>query len=541
MNKAITIFYVLLAFSGTAQNKYLITFKDKANSIYSIERPSEFLSPRSISRRAKQEIKLNQQDIPVNPEYLSLLRNEGAKVLYSTKWLNGAVIEIASEDLRKILSLDFVSGMEGVYTNGLEGPNLRKSSKNNTKSYGSAVFDAGSAQNQLEMLDADKMQARGFNGKDILIGVFDSGFSNAISLDVFSKLYDEQRVIETYDFVNQRSNVYNAHYHGTHVLSCIAADLDGQMIGTAPGAEFLLYITENVSSETRMEEVNWLIAAERADSIGVDIITTSLGYSDFDGTEQDYTYASLDGNTALITRAADWAAAKGIIVVASAGNEGNGSWKYVTSPADADSIISVGAVNALEEYVSFSSIGPTPNSRIKPEVAAKGAGTTLGSPSNSITSGNGTSYAAPLIAGLMAGLKQAFPDLTAMELREILLESGSQAQQPDNLIGYGIPSFERAFEMANLKQLLNNTTEKLLVFPNPAESDKNIKILVTEEEAGSSFETSLTNLNGKLMYQESFKRNFFEIPLNQEVLPSGVYILKVWNENFSETKKVFIE
>ncbi len=541
MQKALLLFILLGCSSlAAAQNRYFVLFQDKAGSNFSLEKPSEYLSSRAIERRNKQNISISTNDLPVNQSYLKVLKEGGAEVLFTSKWLNGAVIEIDKNDLNTVLEYDFVKGLEGEYSNGLEGPNARR--KPNTKDYSYPVFsDAGASTDQLQMLGADVMQNQGFTGKGVLIGVFDSGFPNAPNLDVFQNLFNENRVVETYDFVNQEENVFNDHYHGTHVLSCIAADLEGKMKGTAPGASFLLYTTENVFSETRMEEVNWLIAAERADSIGVDIISTSLGYSNFDGKEQDYTYSTLDGNTALITRAADLAASKGILVIASAGNEGNEPWKFITPPSDADSIISVAAVNSDGQYAAFSSLGPSVDGRIKPEVAAKGVATTIASPNNLIGAGNGTSYAAPLITGLAAGLRQAFPDLTAMELRDIILKSGSQAGQPDDKLGYGIPNFLRAYEMANIQSLISSTDENILVFPNPAENSDFIKVLIVNEELGNSFEVSLSNLSGQELYRETFKRNYFELPLQQEVRPTGTYLLKIWNENFSETKRIFIE
>lgn len=540
MKKALLLSFVCWSSLATAQNKYFVLFKDKTGTQFSIEQPTEFLSARAIERRAKQNISISNNDLPVSSTYLHQMKNDGIQVLYTSKWLNGAIIEINKNDLNTVLAYDFVKGLEGEYSNGLEGPNARR--KSNIKEFTSPLpFDAGASADQLQMLGADIMQNQGFTGEGVLIGVFDSGFPNAPNLDVFQNLFSDKRVIETYDFVNRETNVFNDHYHGTHVLSCIAADLDGQMKGTAPGASFLLYTTENVSSETRMEEVNWLMAAERADSIGVDIISTSLGYSNFDGSEQDYTYSTLNGNTAIITRAADLAASKGILVIASAGNEGNDPWKFITPPADADSIISVAAVSSDGQYAAFSSIGPSADGRIKPEVAAKGIATTIASPNNLIGAGNGTSYAAPLIAGLAAGLRQAFPDLTAMELRKIILESGSQAGAPDEKLGYGIPNFLRAYEIANIQSLISTTDENILVFPNPAEKNGNIKVLIANDQLGSNFEVSLSNPAGQEVYREVFKRNYFELPLSQEVYPTGIYILKIWNDNYSETKRIFIE
>lgn len=538
MRKLFTLLLICTAGVSFGQNKYLVLFKDKTGSLYSVEKPEAFLSRRAIDRRNAQQIKITEQDLPVSSAYLEALQERNINVLYTSRWLNAVLVDVPESRLEEISALGFVKSIDGLFSHGLGGPNSRKGTKS-LQDFSS--FDAGSAQNQLEMLGADVMQTQGYTGKGVLIGLLDSGFSNANNLDVFKQLFEENRVLETYNFVSNNISVYNAHSHGTSVLSCIAANLSGEMIGTAPEASFVLYVTEDVRSETRLEEVNWLIAAERADSIGVDIIGSSLGYSDFEGTEQDYSYEDLDGNTALISRAADWAASKGILVVVSAGNEGNKAWKYITAPADADSVISVAAVDGNQNYASFSSIGPSADNQIKPEVAAKGLSTTVASPGNFVGFSNGTSFAAPLITGLVAGLKQAFPDLTAMELRQILLESGSQYSEPDNLLGYGIPNFSRAYEMANLKKLKNSTDKPVLVFPNPSGKNEKLSVLITKEDLGNTFQVTLHSTNGILYYSGEFKRPYFDLPLTKSQLPTGIYILRIQNELLNTTERVFIE
>jgi serine protease AprX len=543
MKKFIIILLLLQSTLTKGQFRYLVVFQDKAKSPYSIGNPQAFLSSKSIERRIKQNIPVTEHDLPVNPSYINSLKEMGITVEYTSKWLNAALIKTSKEKLKNVLTMSFVKGLEGNFENGLESPKTRVQggSAGNKSMPEGPLVDPGSSFNQLSMLGADVMHAKGFTGKGILIGLLDSGFSNADKLDVFRSLFAEKRVVETYNFVDNDPSVYDAHSHGTSVLSCIAASLDGQMLGTAPEASFVLYVTENVSYETRMEEANWLFGAERADSVGVDIVGSSLGYSDFQGTEQDYSYADMNGNTALVTRAADWLTSKGVLVVVSAGNEGNNGWKYITAPADGGSVIAVGAVDANLNYVNFSSVGPSPDGRTKPDVAAKGASTTVATPSNFVGTSNGTSFAAPLITGLVAGLRQAFPDFTGMEIRDILLKSGTQANKPDNLLGYGIPNFVRAFDMATLQQLINSTDKNLIVFPNPAEKDGNIKVLVTKEELGSEFNASITDAKGVVIYSEVFKRSFFELNVNQNDLATGLYVLKIWNDKFSQTERLLIE
>ncbi|AWV98413.1 S8 family peptidase [Arcticibacterium luteifluviistationis] len=542
MNKIICLLLLFQSSFLFAQNKYLVVFNDKANSPYSIEQPQDYLSQKAIERREKQGINVTEQDLPVNPAYIQALINADAPVKFTSKWLNAALIDIPETKLAEVLALPFVKGLEGDFPTGLENPAFRKRSNNSgNKSIGTVTIDPGTSLNQLEMLGADQMHAQGFTGKGVLIGLLDSGYLNADDLDVFEALFAENRVVETYNFVNTNLSVYDAHSHGTSVLSCIASSLDGQLLGTAPDASFVLYVTENVNSETKMEEANWLFAAERADSVGVDVVGSSLGYADFEGSEQDYSYQDLDGNTALITRAADWLTSKGVIVVVSAGNEGNKAWKYITAPADGDSVIAVGAVDSQLDYVNFSSVGPSSDGQIKPDVAAKGGSTTVATPSNFVGMSNGTSFAAPLITGLVAGIREAFPDLTAMQIREILLESGTQASQPDNFLGYGIPNFERAQYLASIKQLLNGNEKDIIVFPNPTESTRKVKVLVAKDEYGTEFNVTLTNTHGVEVYKDSFKSKLFELAITPNDLPAGLYILKVYNENFSSTERIMMD
>jgi hypothetical protein len=447
------------------------------------------------------------------------------------------LIDASQTGLNKVLALPFSNGLEGAGDVRV-AINSRKS---NINFYEQLIdIDPGTSRNQLEMLGIDQMHKENFTGKGVLIGILDSGFSNADKLDVFKDIFAEKRVLDTYDFVNRETNVYNDHSHGTNVWSCIGSKLDGKLLGTAPDASFALFKTEDVFSETRLEEANWLFAAERADSLGVDVINTSLGYTTFDNSRQNYSYQDLDGDKALITRAADWAASKGIIVVVSAGNSGNDSWKYIGTPADADSVISVGAVDSDENYASFSSLGPRVDGMVKPEVSAKGLRTTLSTDQNSVVLGNGTSFAAPLIAGMMANFVQAFPSLSAMELRDILIQSGSVYGNPNEKLGHGIPNYLRAKDIANIQNLIKSTDKDVLVFPNPSVPDEGVKVLVIPDNVGGSFEAAVYDMTGKEIFHETFNSKLFQVKVSASNTPTGVYILKVWNENFNYSEKILV-
>ena len=541
----LVILTIALHFQALSQNQYFVLFKDKANSTYSVSRPKEFLSDRSIKRRTNQNIAVTERDLPPNLSYLAEIAKTGAKVLYKSRWINGALIQTDALTLDKILKLTFVRGLEG------KGDirNTRQSTDNQVfitkdKFGNEGISDNGLSQTQLAMLGADKMHQKGFHGEGMLIGVLDSGFLNANQLSFFKDLFSEKRVIGTWDFVNNEVNVYNDHNHGTNVLSCMAAFEDSRIVGTAYKANYLLLTTEDVSSETKREEANWLFGAEMADSVGVDVINTSLGYNLFDNAAQNYKYSDMNGDRALATRAADWAAQTGILVVASAGNEGTSAWKYVGTPADADSIIAVGAVSSNRVIASFSSYGPSADGRIKPELSAQGAGTVIGNTNSSVGTSNGTSFSSPLMAGFVASFWQAFPKLTNMQVREYLIRSASQYENPNDRVGYGIPNFDKAYEIAELESLiaeLKKTGKEVAVFPNPFSDPQGVKVWVLKDDAGQNFEFSLVDIAGKPVWSFSTKEKKITLPIFKDDLAQAVYILKVTSENLNFSTKIVKE
>lgn len=540
MTKIIGVVWLIFVFySGFAQQRdYFILFKDKAASSYNIERPQEFLSERAISRRLLQRINIEQQDLPVNQSYIEQVQAL-SPVRYQSKWLNGVVVRTNQTVIEQIRSLPFVTGIlwDGDLKNAATSRVNPEVLARNYKFEQAQPADFGLSNVQNTMLGIDKMHEAGFTGTGVLIGVFDSGFSNAQNLGILRNLFTETRVETTWDFVNDEPNVYNDHSHGTNVLSVMAANQPGQFVGTAPNANFALFTTEDVFSETRIEELYWLLAAEKADSLGVDIINSSLGYYSFDNPTQNYPKTALDGNTTLITKAADWAAAKGIIVVTSAGNEGRSAWENITAPADADSVIAVGAVTSNGEYVAFSSIGPSADGRVKPELAAMGLSTTVGRPNNSVGTSNGTSFSSPLVAGLAAGMRQAFPSLSAMQIRELLIKSGSQSDNPDSFLGYGIPNFERANELATFEQLLADSGETLFIYPNPVSPEFSLKAVINDADFSQPFTIQLFDSLGRLLSENSAETLRFSFSDEVQKLPAGMYIVKVVNQEKSITKR----
>ncbi|UTA69962.1 S8 family serine peptidase [Emticicia sp. 21SJ11W-3] len=527
-------------FSALAQNQYLVVFRDKANSTYSVNKPKEFLSERSIQRRAKQKIAVTERDLPPNTAYLAELSKAGAKVLYKSRWLNAALIETNTATLDKILKFSFVKGLEGA--GDIRNARLNTDAGVKTKKDKFAAertTDNGLSQTQLAMLGADKLHQRGFKGEGMLIGVLDAGFLNANNLTFFKDLYAENRVVGTYDFVANEKSVYEDDNHGTRVLSCMAAYEDGKIVGTAYKASYLLLRTEDTASETRREEANWLFGAEMADSVGVDVINSSLGYTTFDDPRQDYKRTDLNGDRALATRAADWAAQAGILVVTSAGNEGNDSWKYIGTPADADSVIAVGAVSASRVIASFSSYGPSADGRVKPELAAMGQSTLVGGANNTIVNSNGTSFASPLLAGFAASFWQAYPEFNNMQIRDFLIRSASQYESPDDRLGYGIPNFEKAAQLAELEQLIaviKKEGRDVAVFPNPFnEKTGAVKVWILKDNAGKNFEFNLVDMTGKVIWSMVTDQRYVTLPSDYW---QANYILKVKGENLNFSTRV---
>lgn len=546
MKKTLGIIGLLLAmFSGelvTAQtgNRYWIEFTDKNNSPYSLSSPSAYLSQRAIQRRQRQNIAIDSSDLPVNPAYLDSLISKGATIRHKSKWLNGATVEVPNTQvLTDILNLPFVKtsskngrvaynkpAMEEVKWLGRveTSPMMRIDRLTNA--------DYGVSYNQIRMHNGDVLHNLGYRGQGMRIAVFDAGFINVNTLACFDSIFAENRMVDTYDFVDLTTNPYVFDSHGTYVLGCMAGIIPNELIGTAPKAEYMLYRTENNvnGSENQIEEDNWVAAAERADSAGADVFNTSLSYTTFDDPTMNHTYADMDGNTARITRGADMAARKGILVVASAGNYGNGGWTYIGAPADGDSVLSVGATNAEGQRVGFSSLGPTSDGRIKPNVMAQGqAAVSCSLNGQGVTYVSGTSFSGPIMAGLATILWQAYPTRTNMEIYEALLQSSDNRVSPNNQIGWGKPDLQFALTLLSNKP--EQTLAEIKAFPNPFSDQLMVQF---EQRVAAQNMLYVRDLNGKLLYSESMGRvnsgaQAFQLALPNN-LSKGVYLLEITNE-----------
>lgn len=456
---------------GNAQySRYIIRFADKNNSPYSFTNPLAYLSQKAIDRRNRYGISLDSTDLPVNPAYINSLLNAGnLTILNISKWLNAVTIQTTDQSaLTHINNLDFVVSAHAIAPKRMErsyGGSWNEfnqiSSKSKNKKTTTGFYNYGSSAIQVEMHNGNFLHRIGLRGEGILIGVVDAGFLNYMVVNSLDSIRSDGRIIDTWDFVERSNSVNEDDSHGMQVLSVMAANLPGEFIGTSPKASYLLYRSEDVFSEYPIEEHNWVCAAERVDSIGGDMINSSLGYNMFDDPVYNYSFSDMDGNTAMSTIGADLAAAKGILVVNSAGNEGGNSWGRITAPADADSILTVGAVTASGNAAGFTSRGPSADGRIKPEVVSLGVGTTVQLPNNTIDENNGTSFAAPNIAGLAASLWQGFRELNNMKIIDALKRSSHRYANPGDTTGYGIPDVKKALvdltlEYANASSSIQN-------------------------------------------------------------------------------------
>lgn len=439
MKRLLTLSLIIVIQCGIAQNTYFVSFKDKGDISQLIAKPEQFLSPKAIERRHKYNISIDIYDVPVKTEYIDAVSLNGGSVKYQSKWGNGVITVIQDSDTNQIHQLPIVRDLKLIKRGGSMSPLMEKSKLELPE----VAADYGDATSHIEMINANELNDNGYTGLDKIIAVLDAGYRGVNTLPHFSDLISKNQIISTWNFADENPDVYIHSDHGTSVLSLMAAKDGNNPFGIAPDAKYALFITEDRDGENRIEEYYWMIGAEKADSLGADIINSSLVYYDFDIAEHNYYKSDLDGNTAVITKAADRAANKGILVVNSAGNEGNSSWGTIAFPADADSILTVGSVDANKQFSSFSSYGPTADNRIKPDMSAQGGGTYIVPFDGNIRKSSGTSLSSPIIAAFAACIWQEKPELNNMELIEYLKSISSNRATPNSQIGHGIPYYKK--------------------------------------------------------------------------------------------------
>jgi subtilisin family serine protease len=523
MKKLVWVTILLISCWSQAQDFHAwIYFTDKPNAVSALANPSTILTQKALDRKARHNVAIDIRDVPLNQAYVNQVKNEpGISYKAQSKWFNCVHVVGSVIDIDALATLAFVDRIE--YADPTKSLSNSQVSKWSQESY--SVINYGSATNQIEMLDLDELHDLGFTGGGITIAVTDSGFPNVDTNPGFNRLRMANGIVGGYDFVDRNGIFYDDHFHGSRVLSVMAGSESGNFEGASPDAFYYLFRTEEAAQETPAELSYWVAAAERADSLGVDVINVSLGYLNFDNPAENLTYQDLNGTTAFISRGANVAFEKGMAVVVSAGNSGNSSTHpFISAPADAMGTLSVGAVDPSMNRSVFSSIGPTVDNRIAPDVAAQGTATATINESGVVVGSNGTSFSAPLMSGAVACLIHAFPNLPPAVIYEKIREGSSQFNSPDNLLGYGIPNFGAIYQTLSINN--NEVSLKFYV-------DRDVLVFALSEKIQR---IQLFNLQGQLVLEQKSSAEIANIDLTH--LQNGIYIFRV-NEKQKAYKIAF--
>lgn len=537
MNKFIIVLAAMIlgSFNTNAQTKYWIKLKNKTGTPHSVSTPSTFVTAKAIARRAAYSIPFDQTDLPVTPSYISQIDAvSGVTVLYASKWLNAVAVSVSNPSLlTTINSFSFVQASDPtnkfkVVFEKTPEPDMSNSFQRAENT--SAANYYGGAFWQARQLNVDCMHGYGYRGQGMTIAVLDAGFRNVNTVAAFDSLRTRNGILGTRDFVAGGNSVYEDDSHGMNVLSCMAALVPNVMVGTAPRADYWLLRTEDAATETPSEEYNWIRGAEFADSVGADILTTSLGYTTFDNASYNHVYSGLNGKTYPMSIASTMAARKGMFVLNSAGNEGGSSWQFVGVPADADSICTVGAIDSLGNVTGFSSKGPTSDGRIKPDLVARGGNSFLAFPSGGYGPGNGTSFSCPILAGAIACFWQRHSTFNNIKVLDTLRKTASNKLTPNNTRGWGIP--DMCALPVGLKDisLVNNLFK---VYPNPVSSKINIEINSTN---GDEIKFEVYNAIGEIVMSVTSYQEKTQLDLSP--LSNGVYFIKATKLNESAFQRI---
>lgn len=536
MKKLCWLIFVLFPLMVFSQEEAWVYFNAKTNEQYYYNSPLQMLSQRALDRRNIQNIPLDFKDIPLNPEFVSRIKMvSGIQVMAKSKWLNAIHVRGSQSSINSLKNFDFV-GQVDFANKALNGINKSVSvskvvlqQKKKTKKEKKIKASGGYAL-QIEMLNGQFLHQENFKGLGKIIAVLDAGFLGVDISPAFQKLRANNQILGGYNFVSRDNNFYANDTHGTNVLSTMAAYTENSLIGAAIDASYYLFVTEDVNAENPVEESLWVEAAEKADSLGVDIINSSLGYTEFDNPSYNHNYSDRNGITAFASKGAEIASSRGMLVVVSAGNEGGTVDPYIGVPADAFSVITVGAVASDKKKVDFSSIGPSADGRIKPEVMALGQNVIVSDEKGNAVYSNGTSFSAPLISGMLACLWQSHPYLTNEEIKELLLESSNKYVDPDNEYGYGIPDFNLA--LSNGSSLKKESFQYFVAVPNPTTDIVSIHFPATFNKGTIWF---FSALGQKVIEKKVMEK---EASFSLESLSSGVYFYKIESDAFSKYGKI---
>lgn len=540
MKKILSFALLLFVFLGAEaqEYKYAVHFTDKNFTPYSIDQPQEFLSQRAIDRREKYNIPIIEEDLPIDPQYVEniLGLNSNFELIIKVKWLNAIIISTTdSTDLEILNLLDRVEKVVQVYNSDFKSSKADKMSfeiddtevyspYKLTQAYDSAFYGGGWV--QINQLKGEKLHQLGHKGQGMVIAVLDAGFTGVNERLIFQPLWDNDQILGTKNMVSPGDPVFatGTSTHGTAVLSTMGGYWEGNLVGTAPDANYWLIRTEDAASEDLIEEYNWVAGAAFADSVGADVLNTSLGYTTFDDPSTNHTWEELNGDSTVITRGSNMAFRKGMLVVNSAGNSGTGSWRYIGAPADGFQVFSIGAVDANQQIASFSSHGFPWSDDVKPNVVARGAGAYVAfANSDGVGPSNGTSFSGPIIAGMTASLWSADPSLSPTDIKRAILYSADKYLTPDTLYGYGLPNYEYALGILGIEDKLQ-MKNIISVAPNPVQESFSLNLEAVEN---FYFSMKIFDIRGSLIEERMMNWNGNPITIDIKSYTSGIYFVEV--------------
>ena len=523
-----------LNISSSEGYMFRVQLKDKGQTGYTIDKPEEFLSKRAIERRKRQNISIDNSDLPISSAYISAIEELGCTVVAKSKWLQ--TISIYCNDslfVEKINQLDFVDSTTFAWkgdtarTTARELPRSKRFVEKPKSEYGYGDV-------QIKTVNGDFLHKEGYKGKGMEIAVIDAGYTNLKEI----LLLDNVSIKGVKDFVYNGNNIFESSDHGLKVLSVMASNRPNIFVGTAPEAKYWLLRSEDSRSEFPIEEDYWAAAAEYADSIGVDIINASLGYHTFNAPAKSYTHEQLDGKTAYITRAANMAASKGIFVEVSAGNDGANIWEKIAFPSDAANVLTVGAIARDSTIAYFSSRGLTADGRIKPDVVAVGFSTAVIASTGEVDLANGTSFSGPVMSGLAACLWQSAPSLTNIELLDIIRKSSDKYATPDGIYGYGIPNMKTAFLLAGNTPsgIEKEDLNKEPLFDIKSDSIGYFSVSKKEKTMDGTYTIRVLTLDGKILMTDTLseEEQSFYLPN----YPKQVKIIAIAGTGVKESYKI---
>lgn len=526
MKKLLLLVTIILAQQSYAQTQDAwVFFADKENVAASIANPITIMTQEAIDRKALHGTVIDERDVPVNESYITQVKNATGITVYSkSKWMNCVYVKGSQSDIEDLLNMSFVSGVEYADKSLNSFPRMPIGDKFEIENERTLItYNYGAAANQIEMLSGDYLHELDYTGEGMIVAVLDAGFPSVNTNPGFSTMVNEGRLLGTYDFQARTTNVDGTSSHGTNTSSDIGGFLQDQFVGTAPQASYYFFVTEYSPTETPVEEAHWVEALERSDSLGVDVVNTSLGYKDYDNPNYTHVFQDLDGQTTFSARGANHAFDKGMLLVTSAGNSGNSG---IGTPGDSAGMLTIGAVDSNGNYVSFSSVGPTFDGRVKPDVMAQGSSSAIIETNGSVGFASGTSFSSPITAGVVACLWQSNPGVPNDQIMQIVRESAHLYNSPTNQMGYGIPNFEDAYLALQQLGVENDfLLSNFALYPNPVSSKINISFPAEIQTAQFTIHSVLGN--EILTTEISATNNSVDI----ETLTAGMYIATISSNN----------